>query len=61
MAIYPNLEPVLVLLLTISTIAAQFYFPPKTRSRWRTRLRWLLYTVAIVLTALITSRLYELY
>lgn len=58
---YPEPESVLIVALSISILVAQFYFQPKEKSKWRMRVRWLFYIAAMILTALISSRLYRLY
>lgn len=50
-----------VLTLAVCMITSQLYFPPRVETRWRTRVRWLFYLGAVIVTGLVVSRLYEVY
>lgn len=50
-----------LLALATAMVVSQLYFPPRVESKWRTRLRWLFYLGAAVVTALVVGRLYEFY
>lgn len=50
-----------VLALATCMVVSQLYFPPRVETRWRTRLRWVFYLGAVVVTALVVARLYDFY
>lgn len=55
--------PGLVLVLTLAggMVLAQLYYPPRTKTRWRTRLRWVFYVGSLAVTGLVALRVFEIY